>query len=61
MLSPSASISWSRVLFRLSDLSAAVLEIYGLEVGVYDPLEVSAEGVHACDTKGELEVFRYPT
>ncbi len=43
---------------RRAELSAAVDELYGVDVGGFDPCAVDAAGVPLVRAKDELEVFR---
>ena len=43
---------------RVADLSTAVREVYGVDVGGYDPSAVDAAGIPRVRAREELEVFR---
>ncbi len=46
------------VSLRVADLSAAVREMYGVDVGKYDPSMVDITGLPQVRSKDELQVFR---
>lgn len=46
------------VLPRLTELPTAVCELYGVDVGGFDPSDVDVVGVPLVRTRNELEVFR---
>lgn len=48
------------VLPRLAELPAAVRDLYGVDVGGFDPSDVDAAGVPRVRVRDELEVFREP-
>lgn len=45
---------------RAGDLPSAVRELYGVEVGRYDPSEVNADGAPLVRARDQLSVFRSP-
>jgi hypothetical protein len=46
---------------RLGELPSAVKEVYGIDVGLYDPSAVDAEGEPLVRARDQLDVFRFPT
>jgi hypothetical protein len=45
---------------RPDELPSAVLELYGVDVGRYDPSDVDADGVPLVRARDQLKVFRFP-
>ena len=46
------------VTFGGDDLVTALQDIYGVQVGCYDPRDVDADGMPTVRTKKELDIFR---
>jgi len=46
---------------RPDDLPAAVRGLYGVNLGLYDPAEVDADGVPLVRDRDQLQAFRHPT
>jgi hypothetical protein len=48
------------ILPRAGELPSAVRELYGVDVGRYDPSDVDADGVPLVRARDQLSVFRFP-